>query len=102
MATTEMYNDGVAGSVMEKGMAICGEFGGVKVETMVEGGDAKDVICRMAKKLGPDLLVMGSHGYGRIKRALLGSVSHHCAQNVECPVLVVKKPKSSLSTADGH
>lgn len=26
-------------------------------------------------------------------RAFLGSVSNHCAQNVTCPVLIVKKPK---------
>jgi len=28
-------------------------------------------------------------------RAFLGSVSNHCAQNVKCPVLIVKKPKST-------
>ena len=28
-------------------------------------------------------------------RAFLGSVSNHCAQNVKCPVLIVKRPKST-------
>lgn len=40
----------------------------VKVETRIESGDPRDVICQMAEKLGADVLVMGSHGYGLIKR----------------------------------
>ncbi|XP_031404814.1 universal stress protein A-like protein isoform X2 [Punica granatum] len=97
VAMTERYNNRVADSVMEKAKRMCEEFSDVKVETRVENGDARDVICQVAEKLDPDVLVMGSHGYGIIKRALLGSVSYYCAQNVKCPVLVVKKPKSSVS-----
>jgi nucleotide-binding universal stress UspA family protein len=41
-------------------------------------------------KLGADVLVMGSHGYGLFKRALLGSVSDYCVRNANCPVLIVK------------
>lgn len=40
------------------------------METRVEDGEAKDVICRAVKKLGPDMLVMGSRGYGPIKRCV--------------------------------
>ncbi|KAJ6683121.1 ADENINE NUCLEOTIDE ALPHA HYDROLASES-LIKE SUPERFAMILY PROTEIN [Salix koriyanagi] len=65
----------------------------VKVETRIEHGDPRDVICEMAEKLHVDVVVMGSHGYGLIKRAFLGSVSNHCVQNVKCPVLVVKRPR---------
>ncbi|KAL0384761.1 UNVERIFIED_CONTAM: hypothetical protein Sradi_2870400 [Sesamum radiatum] len=65
------------------------------VEMMVEYGDPRDVICEVAEKLKVDFLVMGSHGYGLIRRAFIGSVSNHCAQKVKCPVLVVKKPKSN-------
>ncbi|KAK4402133.1 hypothetical protein Sango_0954000 [Sesamum angolense] len=67
----------------------------VTVEMVVEYGDPRDVICEVAEKLKVDFLVMGSHGYGLIKRAFIGSVSNHCARNVKCPVLVVKKPKSN-------
>uniref|UniRef100_A0A0E0RB20 UspA domain-containing protein n=1 Tax=Oryza rufipogon TaxID=4529 RepID=A0A0E0RB20_ORYRU len=41
-------------------------------------------------KLGADVLVMGSHGYGLFKRALLGRVSDYCVRNASCPVLIVK------------
>jgi nucleotide-binding universal stress UspA family protein len=34
----------------------------------VADGDSSSVICQMAHKLGADLLVTGSHGYGFFKR----------------------------------
>lgn len=40
----------------------------MKVEAKVAVGDARAVICHMADKLGADVLVMGSHGYGFFKR----------------------------------
>ncbi|XP_031388535.1 universal stress protein A-like protein isoform X2 [Punica granatum] len=98
IATMERYGGEVAESVMEKAKKICRDLGGgdddqIKVETRVERGDARDVICKMVERLNADILVMGSHGYGLIKRAFLGSVSNHCAQNVKSPVMIVKKPK---------
>eukprot|EP01018_Ginkgo_biloba_P027228 Gb_33859 [translate_table: standard] len=65
----------------------------INVETKVVIGDARDVICEQAEKLGADFLVVGSHGYGAIKRAFLGSVSDYCAHNVKCPIVIVKPPK---------
>ncbi|KAK9293094.1 hypothetical protein L1049_021079 [Liquidambar formosana] len=94
MASMEKYSAEVADSVIQKSKRLCKDLQGVKVETRVETGDPRDVICEAVDKLGADVLVMGSHGYGMIKRAFLGSVSNHCAQNVKCPVLIVKKPKS--------
>ncbi|KAI4369363.1 hypothetical protein MLD38_017808 [Melastoma candidum] len=94
-ATMERYDIEVAGSLLAKAAKMCEDFGDVKVETKVEGGDARDVICRVAEKLSPDVLVMGSHGYGLIKRTILGSVSRYCAQHVQCPVLIIKRPKSA-------
>lgn len=40
----------------------------VKVETRIEHGDPRDVICEVAEKLHVDVVVMGSHGHGLIKR----------------------------------
>ncbi|XP_026457998.1 universal stress protein A-like protein [Papaver somniferum] len=91
----EKYSKEVADCVIEKAKRVCKGLQNVKVETMIENGDAREVICDAVEKIGADVLVMGTHGYGMIKRAFLGSVSTHCAQNVKCPVLIVKKPKSS-------
>ncbi|KAG8369088.1 hypothetical protein BUALT_Bualt15G0113800 [Buddleja alternifolia] len=101
ITTMEKYGNEVAQSVMEKATRLCKDYinddDQVKVETLVEHGDQRDVICEVAERLKVDLLIMGSHGYGLIKRAFLGSVSNHCAQNVKCPVLIVKKPKSEAA-----
>ncbi|KAF3967023.1 hypothetical protein CMV_008916 [Castanea mollissima] len=97
MAAMNKYSNDVAECVVEKAKKMCKDLHDVKVDTRIEHGDPRDVICQMTEKLGVDVLVMGSHGYGLIKRALLGSVSNHCAQNVKCPVLIVKKPKSTAT-----
>ncbi|CAL4939045.1 unnamed protein product [Urochloa decumbens] len=97
-AAMDRYSREVADAVVEKAQKLCTlyskEVGGsgheMKVEVKVAVGDARTVICHMADKLGADLLVMGSHGYGFFKRALLGSVSDYCLRNASCPVLIVK------------
>nr|KJB45405.1 hypothetical protein B456_007G304400 [Gossypium raimondii] len=83
LATMDKYSNDVADCVIEKAKRVCREQGDPEV----------------ADKINADVLVMGSHGYGLIKRAFLGSVSNHCAQNVKCPVLIVKKPTCSSSAS---
>ncbi|MFJ6378520.1 universal stress protein [Kitasatospora sp. NPDC092039] len=56
-------------------------------QTMVMG-DPSDVLLDAAR--GAELLVVGSHGHGGFTRALLGSVSTHCAQHAACPVVIVR------------
>jgi len=41
------------------------------------------------------MLVVGSHGHGRVTEALLGSVSQHVARHASCPVVVVREPTRS-------
>jgi nucleotide-binding universal stress UspA family protein len=36
---------------------------------------------------------MGSRGFGRVRRALTGSVSDSVVRHAHCPVLVVRKEK---------
>ncbi|KAG8479282.1 hypothetical protein CXB51_029864 [Gossypium anomalum] len=90
LASIDKCRNDLASSIIEKAKKICREQGDneVKVEVIIESGDPRDVICQAADKIHADVLVMGSHGYGLIKRAFLGSVSNHCAQNVKCPVLI--------------
>jgi nucleotide-binding universal stress UspA family protein len=39
---------------------------------------------------GAALLVVGSHGHGAVRRALLGSVSHAMLHHAPCPLAVVR------------
>ncbi|HEX2416634.1 MAG TPA: universal stress protein [Micromonosporaceae bacterium] len=39
-----------------------------------------------------DLLVLGSHGHGRLHHVALGSVSEACIREASCPVVVVPVP----------
>ncbi|EES00637.1 hypothetical protein BDA96_03G152300 [Sorghum bicolor] len=93
LASVERHANAISAAAVDKAKRVCAGHPHVKVETMVESGDPRDVICDAADKMAADLLVMGSHGYGFIQRAFLGSVSNHCAQNCKCPVLIVKRPK---------
>lgn len=53
-------------------------------------GWPKDVILDEAESWGADLIVVGSHGYGTIKRFFLGSVSLAIALYAPCSVEIVR------------
>ncbi|KAI9182130.1 hypothetical protein LWI28_022379 [Acer negundo] len=92
----EQYGSDMVNSVMQRAEAVYRNFEtDINVERVVGCGEAKDVICGVVEKLKADTLVMGSHGYGFIKRVLLGSVSDYCAKHVKCPVVIVKHPKEA-------
>ncbi|KAJ4753664.1 Adenine nucleotide alpha hydrolases-like superfamily protein [Rhynchospora pubera] len=67
-ASLDKYSRDLADSVMEKAQNICKNHSNVKVEVKVTIGDARDVICTTVDRIKADILVMGSHGYGFIKR----------------------------------
>jgi hypothetical protein len=46
-------------------------------------------IVQAIKRYEPDLLVMGTHGGGRLRRALVGSVANRVLHETSCDVLIV-------------
>jgi nucleotide-binding universal stress UspA family protein len=66
-------------------------LGGVDVATRVEVGDAGPMIVWVAEQIGADVVVVGSHGRGALKRFVSGSVSEHVVHHSPCPVLVVRQ-----------
>ncbi|KAI4345410.1 hypothetical protein L6164_012537 [Bauhinia variegata] len=76
------------GSAME----IC-EQRSVRVTSEILEGDARHALCETVDKHRAAILVVGSHNYGKVKRAFLGSVSDYCAHHAHCTVMIVKKPK---------
>jgi nucleotide-binding universal stress UspA family protein len=71
--------------------ATLAEVHGARVEQRVEAGDAGPMIVWVAEQIGADLIVVGSHGRGVLKRMVVGSVSEHVVHHAPCPVLVVRR-----------
>jgi nucleotide-binding universal stress UspA family protein len=59
----------------------------VPVAATVAEGRAPDVLTDAARSA--DLLVLGSHGHGRMRHTVLGSVSEECVRKATCPVVVL-------------
>ena len=49
-----------------------------------------EAIVHLAEEIGADLIVMGSRGFGGLRRALLGNVADSVVRHAHCPVLVVR------------
>lgn len=64
----------------------------VNVSTEVLFGSPESRIVETAEEWQPDLIVVGSHGYSRWERLLLGSVSDSVVHHAPCSVLVVRAP----------
>jgi nucleotide-binding universal stress UspA family protein len=62
----------------------------VETHTVVLRGMPVQEICAAAEKFNPRFLVVGSHGWGAVRRALFGSVSTGVLHHGHCPVLVVR------------
>jgi nucleotide-binding universal stress UspA family protein len=60
-------------------------------ETRVSRGPAGPELCRVAADVGASALIIGSHGRGGLKRALLGSVSDYIVRHAPCPVVISRK-----------
>jgi nucleotide-binding universal stress UspA family protein len=62
----------------------------ISVTTKIVDGVPKDAIVEEARSWGADLIVLGSHGYGRVRRVLLGSVAAAVVAAAPCSVQVVR------------
>ncbi|XP_073028917.1 universal stress protein PHOS32-like [Primulina eburnea] len=62
---------------------------------IVKDHDMKERLCLEVERLRLSALIMGSMGFGAIKRGdngRLGSVSDYCVRHCICPVIVVRHP----------
>ncbi|CAK8572795.1 unnamed protein product [Lathyrus sativus] len=84
----------IAARVVDSAKQLCIKKSVNDVIVEVVEGDARNVLCDTVEKYHASILVVGSHGYGAIKRAVLGSVSDYCAHHAHCTVMIVKKPKT--------
>ncbi len=62
----------------------------LKVEAIVEIGDAPSEIIAYARGAGVDLIVMGTHGRTGVAHFVLGSVAERVVRTAPCPVLTIR------------
>jgi nucleotide-binding universal stress UspA family protein len=60
------------------------------VVRIVESGSASDRIAEVAREIGADLTILGTHEYGMIQKYLLGTTTDKVLTKISAPILTVK------------
>ncbi len=76
--------------VSETRELLTARFPDAEITTDVLFGSPDSRIVENAEEIGADLIVLGSHGYSRWERLLLGSVSSSVVHHAHCSVLIVR------------
>ena len=78
-------------------LAASSGFDPARVTTAVAIGTPAHEIVRYAASRRAEVIVLGSHGHGLVRRFLIGSVADRVVRQAHCPVMVV--PHHSLREA---
>jgi nucleotide-binding universal stress UspA family protein len=68
------------------------------VTGVVTYGTPGEELVSLAK--GVDLLIVGSRGYGPVRRLIHGSVSRYLVRHAPCPLLVLPRTQSTTEGID--
>lgn len=63
---------------------------GARARTRLVAGGPADEILKAGRGWHPDLIVIGTHGRGGVRRFLMGSVAEHVVRRASRPVLTVR------------
>ncbi len=80
-----------AQQLLDEQVRMVEEAGGTVKEAHLRLGRADEEIVDLAQSLDVGLIVIGSRGRGRIRRALMGSVSDSVVRHAPCPVTIVRE-----------
>ncbi len=79
--------------VLARLMARVEAAGDVSVKGHIEVGVPSGEVPQLARSLGADLIVVGTHDPGKVERFFLGSVAERIAREAHCSVLIVRQPR---------
>ena len=65
--------------------------GATETQAHLRMGRADEEIVELAQSIDAGLIVIGSRGQGRLRRALVGSVSESVVRHAHCPVTIVRE-----------
>jgi nucleotide-binding universal stress UspA family protein len=69
----------------------------LRITTKALEGSPRDLIVQEAADWGADLIVLGSHGHGPLRQALLGSVATGVAADAACAVEIIRAGRQAVS-----
>jgi nucleotide-binding universal stress UspA family protein len=62
----------------------------ISIGHRLEYGEPASVILEVAREIGADLIVMGTHGRTGLRHLLMGSVAEQVVRGAPCPVLTLR------------
>jgi len=83
----------VAASAAEQARAA-----GVDTRVVTRRGFPVEQICAVAEERNAQMIVLGTHGWGALRRMVFGSVSTGVLHHAPCPVLVVPPAAKTVSS----
>jgi nucleotide-binding universal stress UspA family protein len=63
---------------------------GVQIKAVVQEGHVSDKIVEIADKFKNDLIIMGTHGWRGVNKAIMGSTAERIIANAARPILIVR------------
>jgi len=78
-----------AEKILSKAKEIAAEQN-VQIKAVVQEGHSGDKIVEIANTFKNDLIVMGTHGWQGMNKALMGSTAERIIANASCPILIVR------------
>ncbi|WHZ12343.1 MAG: hypothetical protein OJF60_002784 [Burkholderiaceae bacterium] len=96
----ENVSEGAGAYLLEAAEALLKDAG-LTYETEVASGEPANMILDIAERYGCDMVVIGSHGRGGLRSALLGSVSQAVLHAAQMPVVVVKPDEPEVEEGEG-
>jgi nucleotide-binding universal stress UspA family protein len=75
---------------------------GVKAHKLLLQGLADDAIIEAAKRLGVDLIVVGTHGHRGVSRLFMGSVAARVVSRAPCAVLITHSSDPATRRISGN
>ncbi len=63
---------------------------GVQIKAVVQEGHSGDKVVEIANTMQHDLIVVGTHGWRGVNKAIMGSTAERIIVNASCPILIVR------------
>ena len=95
--TTQVLRKGAPELLASAAARIKHDHPTLAVTTKTLEGPPRELIVQEAARWGADLIVLGSHGHGPLRQALLGSVATGVAADAACAVEIIRAGRQAVS-----